>query len=334
MKAVRQLSPTSTALTLDPSAPVPATNDEYTHLLRVKATSPCLNELYWPAAFPDIVKESVPGTEASAIVIQSPPHSPFQPGSEVFYRMHVGPAGFDVPGCLREYTVARQDTLASKPKNLSWEEAATVPLSALTAWQGLFDDGILDKRAVTEHDPEAREKNSKVRVLITGASGGVGLWLVQLAAVAGAGSVIALCHPSKADLVRARGATEAIPYTSQTITSWAEDNSPVDLIVDTVGGKTLESTWAAVREGGTILTISSSGGGVQKPEGVEKQVARAAWYLVESRGNDLAEVSKLLVAGAVVPALDSVFEFKDYEAAFEKVQSRKTTGKVVIKVGA
>lgn len=334
MKAVRQLKATSTALTFDPSAPVPATNDEYTHLLKVKATSPCLNELYWPAAFPDLVKESVPGTEASAVVIQSPSDSPFQPGSEVFYRMHIGKTGFDVSGCLREYTVARQDSLASKPQNLSWEEAATVPLSAMTAWQGLFDDGILDKRAATEENEEAREKNSKVRVLITGASGGVGLWLVQLASIAGAGSVIALCHPSKADLVRARGATEVIPYTTQTITSWAAENSPVDLIIDTVGGETLDSTWAAVREGGTILTIASKGGVVQRPEGVDKQVARAAWYLVESRGSDLAEISKLLERGAVVTALDSVFEFEDYEAAFEKVQSRKTTGKVVIKVGA
>jgi NADPH:quinone reductase-like Zn-dependent oxidoreductase len=334
MKTVRQLDPNSTTLTLDSSAPVPETNEEYNHLLQVKATSPCLNELHWAAAFPDLIKESVPGTEASAIVIKSPPDSPFQPGTEVFYRMYVGSAGLGVPGCLREYTVARQDTLARKPRNLSWEEAATVPLSALTAWQGLFEHGTLDKRALTEGSAEAREENAKARVLITGASGGVGLWLIQLASAAGAGSVIALCHPSKEELVRSRGATDVIPYTTQTITQWADNNQPVDLVVDTVGGDTLDSTWAAIRPGGTILTVSSTGRGVPRPEGVDKEVAKAEWYLVESRGSDLAEIGNLLEAGKVSPALDSVFDFEDYEAAFEKVQSRKATGKVAIRVSS
>ncbi|KAK0388343.1 hypothetical protein NLU13_4588 [Sarocladium strictum] len=331
MKTVRQLDPHSTTLTLDPATPVPETNEEYTHLLQVKATSPCLGELHWAAFFPDPTRERSPGTEASAIVVASPPDSPFQPGVEVFYRMFVGPTGLPVPGCLREYTTARQDTLARKPRNLSWEEAATVPLSALTAWQGLFDHGTLDGAALTDGSSEARAGNAKVRVLITGASGGVGLWLVQLAAAAGAGSIIALCHPSKADAVRARGATEIVPYTTQTITAWADSHEPVDLVVDTVGGQILDSTWAAIRTGGTILTIAPSGG-VKRPAGVTKEVAKAEWYLVESRGSELEQIAKLLEEGKVSPNLDSVFDFEDYEAAFEKVQSRKTTGKVAIRV--
>lgn len=331
MKTVRQLDPKSTALTLDRSTPVPEVNGEYDHLLQIQATSPCLNELYWPAAFPDIIKESVPGTEASAIVVKSPPDSPFQPGAEVFYRMFIG-ANQPTHGCLREYTLAKQDTLALKPKTLSWEEAATVPLSALTAWQGLFEHGTLDKRAVTENNDEARHRNAKARVLITGASGGVGLWLVQLAAAAGAGAVIALAHPSKADLVKSKGATEVILYTSQDIASWAESHEPVDLIIDTIGGRTLDSTWAAVRSGGTILTVSSTVQGFVKPEGVDKEVAKAQWYLVESRGSDLAHIGKLLEEGKVTTNMDSGFEFDDYEAAFAKVQSRQTTGKVAIRV--
>lgn len=331
MKAVRQLDPASTTLTFDPSAPLPTPDDEYNHLLQVKATSPCLNELYWASFHPDPTKELVPGTEASAVVIKSPQDSPFPSGTEVFYRMVAGANGLTVPGCLREYTIARQDSLARKPRNLSWEEAATVPLSALTAWQGLFEHGSLDMRAVTEDSDEARDKNARTRVLVTGASGGVGLWTVQLAAAAGAGSVIGLCHPTKSDLVRGRGATEVIPYTSQTITAWAAKNAPVDLVIDTVGGETLNSAWAAVRTGGTILSVSLDGK-VTRPEGVDKEVAKAQWFLVQSRGSDLAHIGKLLEDGKVSPVMDSVFDFDDYEAAFEKVQSRKTTGKVAIKV--
>lgn len=340
MKAVHQLDPHSPSLTLSPSVPLPIPSGRNDHLLRVRAVSPCLNELTW-AAFdpdPDPNKEHVPGTEASAVVVQAPHGSEFPPGSEVFYRMHTQPTGLPIPGCLREYTVANEAELAPRPTSLGPVEAAAVPLSALTAWQGLFEHGTLDRRALTHNDGSARRANAKVSVLVTGATGGVGLWVVTLAKAAGAGRIVALANPSKTELVKSRGADEVIPYTTQTVRSWAEtqqQSAGVDLVIDTVGGRVLEDSWAAVRAGGTILTVSSSDMAMEKPESVQKEVAKAQWYLVDSRGEDLREIGKLIDGGKVAsPVVDSVYEFEDFQAAFDRVQSRGTNGKVVIKVAA
>ncbi|KAH8178805.1 zinc-binding dehydrogenase domain-containing protein [Sarocladium implicatum] len=331
MRTVRQLDPSSTKLTLETTSPLPSTDAEYNHLVKVKATSLCFKELAWALDWPDRVTDSVPGHEASGVVVQAPDNSPFPPGTEVYFHQYLGDTGTSVPGSLREYTVVRQQALAKKPKTLSWEEAAAVPLSALTAWQGLFEHGILDRRAITERDPGAIRNNSKAHILITGASGSVGLWLIKLASAAGAGHIVALCHPDKDKVVRDHGAHEVIPYTTQSVAEWMQASRPVDLIIDTVGGETLDSAWDAINFGGTILTIADKGE-VKRPERVKKEVAKAKWFLVSGRGSDLAEIGKLVEAGKVKPRVDSVYAFEDYPAAFERVYSRRTAGKVVIKV--
>lgn len=331
MKSVRQLDPSSTKLTLETTSPLPTTNNEFNHLVKVKATALCRKELAWALDWPDRVTDSVPGHEASGVVVQAPDNSPFPPGTEVFFHQYLGETGTSVPGSLREYTVVREHALAKRPSNLSPEEAAAVPISALTAWQGLFEHGTLDKRAITDHDAGSVRHNSKAHILITGASGSVGLWLIKLASAAGAGHIVALCHPSKDRLVRDHGAHEVIPYTTQSIAEWMQASRPVDLVIDTVGGETLDSTWDAINFGGTILTVADKGD-VKKPERVKKEISMAKWFLVNGRGSDLAQIGKLIEAGKVKPAVDRVYAFEDYSAAFERAYSRQTAGKVVIKV--
>ncbi|KAA8568997.1 hypothetical protein EYC84_007966 [Monilinia fructicola] len=117
------------------------------HLIRVQSTSPCAGELTWAANIaqyvsisPDFTKYNtaseklqVPCYDLSGTVVLAPPGSPFPPGTEVYTR-----TSFARPGNAREYTIALQEELAQKPKNISWEEAASIPLSAFTAWQALY----------------------------------------------------------------------------------------------------------------------------------------------------------------------------------------------------
>ncbi|KAK5988140.1 putative zinc-binding oxidoreductase [Cladobotryum mycophilum] len=331
MKVVHQVDPKTSQLRLDKSSlPTPSGSDE--HLIQVKATSPCLGELAWEVNFPDLFpkdRERVPCTECAGIVVSSPDsNGPFKPGDEVFFRLHAR-----APGCLREYTIANTSQIALKPKSLGWIEAAATPLSSLTAYQGLFHHGLLDKKALSG-DREALDKNAKLRVLITGAGGGVGSWATQLAAAAGAGAIIAVCGPSKAEDVRKAGATEIVDYTKGSIQDWVgeEDESRLcDMALDCVGGSSLAGCWSAVKENGILLSVAESPDS-QKPVSLDKKLAKSTWFLMDTSGSDLTEIANVIEAGKASPWIDSVLEFEEFDEAFKKVESGKPKGKVVIKV--
>jgi NADPH:quinone reductase-like Zn-dependent oxidoreductase len=173
-----------------------------------------------------------------------------------------------------------------------------------------------------------------VRVLVTGAAGGVGSWVVQLAKLAGAGAVVAVCGRGKEEAVRELGATEVVDYTKTSIEEWvAADPAAreVDLVVEMVGGKTLAGCWAAVKEGGAMVTINTPPE-YGKPEGMKKELAKALFFIVEPLGSNLAEIGELIEAGHVRPTVDSVWEFADYQKAFERLESGHAKGKIIIKV--
>jgi NADPH:quinone reductase-like Zn-dependent oxidoreductase len=340
IKAVRQPDPRYQTLVLS-DIPTPTLSGPDERLIRVRAAAPCRHELTWELSSADAYTDApddrlrVPCTECAGVVVASgatdPDSAPFKPGDEVFFRIEVGNVG-----CLRELTVARVAEMALKPKQLSWEEAAATPLSALTAWQGLFthSEGVLDGKA-TRGDEEARKKNGKARVLITGAGGSVGGWAVQLAAAAGVGGIVALCGPSKEGFVRELGATETIDYTKQSIADWAAADPAArecDLVLDCVGGSTLAGCWAAVKAGGVLLTVSPKAGDALNPPPGARPVAKSAWFLVKALGGDLTEVAALMEEGRCVPLLDSVFAFEDYQAAFDKLEAGTTKGKCVIRM--
>lgn len=328
MKAVYQPDPKSTKLVLN-NTPLPAPHHPEDCLIRVYTASPCLGELHWEENFPHLFnndRERIPCTEAAGVIVTVPEGTTqFQPGDEVLFRLEPS-----MTGNLREYTIGRLSQLAHKPKNVSWVVAGATSLSSLTAWQGVFDRGVLDPKGIFG-DEDARKQNAKLSVLITGASGVVGSWAVQLAALAGAGEVVAYAGGSSAEHVRSLGATEVLDYKAINLRDWFKSHELVDAILDCVGGSTLESCWYAVKDGGVLLSVAGNPGGC-KPEGMEKTLKAAEWFLVEPKGSQLELIARLLGEGRCSTQVDSEVELEDFQAAFDKVEERKARGKVVIKV--
>jgi NADPH:quinone reductase-like Zn-dependent oxidoreductase len=335
IKVVHQPDPQSINLLLEEVA-LPELVHPEDCLIRVHTCSPCQGELHWEALFPslfDPTRERVPCTEAAGVIVQTPQNNlarsmDFKVGDEVFFRILPTQTG-----TLRQYTLARLSQMAHKPKNIGWVEAGATPLSSLTAWQGLFQHGSLDPGAIFG-DSESSQKNEKLKVLITGASGVVGGWAVQLAALAGAGHIFALADGSKAEYVKKLGATKVIDYKRQSLLEWvAEDPSgrEADLVFDCVGGATLSACWSVVKDGGVLLSVAGDPMEVQ-PNSTTKNLASAKWFLVEANGSHLAHISKLLGEGKCVTKVDSAVEFANFQTAFDKVEQKKAKGKVVIKV--
>ncbi|KAG5299535.1 alcohol dehydrogenase [Histoplasma capsulatum G186AR] len=299
--------------------PEPKPNSDE-HLIRVHATALCAGELSWPKSFPIQGKqEIIPGYDLAGTVVAAPETSPFAAGSQVYARTN-----YVRPGCARDYTIAVTSELALRPSNLSWAESATIPLSALTAWQALFVQGGLG-------GPENPENKGK-RVFITAASGGVGLWVVQLARIAGL-HVSVSCGSENEQFVRDLGANEVVDYKTMSITAWAaaDENRKVDLVIDCFGNQTLKDAWGAVKDGGTLISI------VQPPE--ERKPANCTaknvknfFFIMEPNGAQLAKVTELVLRGKCHGVLDSTFKLEEFEQAFAKVDTRRARGKVVLSV--
>lgn len=371
IKSLLQPSPLSTSLILT-TTPLPQPVHASDHLIKVHTTCPCAGELLWARDYPGLLpadKVPVPSQDLCGQVITAPPNSRFQPGEEVYARVSTFPSVLASsqprspkktltspqlrrprntlthphqipatrPGAAREYTLARESELSLKPRSLNFIEAAAVPLSALTAWQALFVHGTLDAGALKGDDEGARERNRGIRVLVTAATGGVGSWVVQLAAAAGAGAVVALCGRGKGALAGELGAGEVVDYTEMSLRGWVEKDQvgrECDLVVDCIGGDTLAQCWDVVRDGGTFLSIVGDPNSGKPKEGkhAEKKLAKATWFLVEPLGRNLDDVSGLIDAGKVRPLVDSVWEFEEYEKAFSKIEEGHARGKVVIKI--
>ncbi|KAH8910841.1 NAD(P)-binding protein [Coniochaeta sp. PMI_546] len=332
MRQLLQPDVQSTNLILT-TAPVPHPTSPDDVLVRVAAASPCAGELLWAKNFPDSVpsdKEMVPCQDLAGTVVDAPASSPFKPGDRVFCRVSAERAG-----TAREYALAKVSELAEIPEGLRWVEAAATPLSALTAWQALFVQGTLDVGGL-KGDADAAKRNAGKRVLITGASGGVGSWAVQLASLAGAGAVVAVCGSGKEAAVRKLGATEVVDYTKTSVEEWAAADRAareVDFVFDVVGGKTLAGCWKAVREGGALVSVNTPPDMV-KPAGLEKRLEKSLFFIVEPLGSNLAEIAELIQAGKARPVVDSVWPFEQFEKAFEKLESGHAKGKIIIKVGS
>jgi NADPH:quinone reductase-like Zn-dependent oxidoreductase len=268
---------------------------------------------------PSPEKEPIPGYDLAGTVVVAPPSSPFQPGSEVYAR-----SNYFRSGCAREFTIATTEELAFKPRNLDWVHAATVPLSALTAWQALFIQAGLSKSG---------EKGlQRKRVLVTAASGGVGGWLVQLASWAGY-EVVGTCGPENVELVRKLGATEVLDYRTIGLKEWveADETRKVDAVIDCLGGKTLGECWACMKDGGALVSINQPPEQVQPKDWAGTNV-KNLFFIMEPNGKQLEEVTKLVEQGTCEPVLDSVWKFEQYDAAFKKLDGGHARGKIVLRI--
>jgi NADPH:quinone reductase-like Zn-dependent oxidoreductase len=209
-------------------------------------------------------------------------------------------------GAQAEYSVARADGVAAKPRSVDHAHAAAVPISALTAWQGLFDHAHL----------VAGE-----RVLVQGAAGGVGLFAVQLARWRGA-QAIGTASGYNQDFVRGLGADEVIDYRA---TRFEEAVHDLDVVFDTVGGETLARSWGVLRPGGRLVTIATSSEGTTDPR------TRAAFFIVQANREQLGRIARLIDEGRLRPVIDAVFPLAQAPQAYER---RTRRGKVVLCVAS
>jgi NADPH:quinone reductase-like Zn-dependent oxidoreductase len=207
-------------------------------------------------------------------------------------------------GAEAEYCVARADEVAAKPRSVDHAHAAAVPISALTAWQGLFDRAGL---AAGE------------RVLIHGAAGGVGLCAVQLARWRGA-QVIGTASAHNRDFVRGLGADEVIDYRATRFEDAVRD---LDVVLDTVGGETLARSWGVLKPGGRLVTVAASEEGAIAPR------TRAAFFIVQANRVQLGEIARLIDEGRLRPVVDAVLPLAEARRAYGH---RATRGKVVLSV--
>jgi NADPH:quinone reductase-like Zn-dependent oxidoreductase len=226
-------------------------------------------------------------------------------------------------GSFAEYVCARADKLAPKPANLSFEQAAAVPISGLTALQALRDTGKLQPGQKT---------------LIVGAAGGVGTLAVQLAKAFGA-QVTGVCSTTKVDLVRSIGADEVIDYTRE---DFAGGGRHWDLIVDTAGRRSLSQLRRALTRRGTLVIVGGEGGG-RWLGGFDRQILRAPLvsalvrqrlrpFVSKERRADLLVLKELIEAGKVTPVIDRTYPLSEVPQAIRHLEQGHARGKVVITV--
>ena len=232
-------------------------------------------------------------------------------------------AGVVDAGTFAEQIVADAGLLAPVPDALDLTTAAALPGAGLTALQGLRGAGIRDG----------------VRVLVIGASGGVGHFAVQLARALGASRVVAVCSGRNAAMVAGLGADRVIDYTRQRVTDAGER---FDLVFDTVGTTSLRRLSRVMEPDAVYAPAGGVGGGwLLGPAWAIYSSIPASWFLpqrvapvsVAPSGADVAELLALAASGAVRPVIERVHPLENYVAALEHLESKRVAGKLVLSLG-
>lgn len=309
---------TTQSVLLDPSHPTPEPSANEV-LLKVSATALTTGELLWPR--PAELNESYPGVEMAGTVVTSPVSSKLKPGNEVYMR-----TTYPRSGSAREFSIGLEDELALKPKNVDFVEAAAVPVSALTAWQGLFVHAGIPFQA------EAK----KTTVLVNGASGGVGVWYTQLAHLADC-YVVAVCSSKNSALLKSLGADIVIEYDKMPLKQWLLDHkTSFDHVFDCVGLDRAPVCWHAAKADGRVWTIVPPADMQWKfeldPPASARDGVAGRFFVMESSGEQLGQITKLIEENKVRPVVDSVWSLEDFKEAFQRLYSGRAVGKVVLRV--
>ena len=252
----------------------------------------------------------------------------FKPGDEVYARPHQ-----DRIGAFAEFISIKEDAAAHKPKKISMEEAASIPLVGLTAWQALIERANLERGQ---------------KVLIHAGSGGVGTFAIQLAKHFGA-IVAATTGTANVELVKRLGADIVIDYKKDDFDKRLHD---YDVVLNSLGTETLYKSLGVLKPGGRLISIS----GPPDPDFAEEQ--RLSWPLrqvmrllsyrirrkakhrrvnysflfMRANGSQLREITALIESGIIRPVVDRVFPFESTKEALAYVESGRAKGKVVVKV--
>ena len=253
---------------------------------------------FLPVSFPYI-----PGSTFSGVIEEvGPGITTFQKGQAVFGRSN--------NGAYAEYTTVSAETLALKPEALSFAEAATISGGATVAWTALFENGALQ---------------AGQRVLIHGAAGGVGLFAVQFARWKGA-HVIGTTGAANVDFVRSLGAETVVDYTSTPFEQVVHD---VDLVLDTIGGETLQRSMNVVKRGGTLVTLLE-----QPPQ--EKAQERGIRVMKNTAtlpfppSSLLQTIAQLIAEGQVRAIVGKTFPLYEARQAHELSQTGHGRGRIVL----
>src|SRR5918911_728584 len=237
----------------------------------------------------------------------------FQPGDEVF---GIG------KGSYAEYVCAREDKLANKPVNLSFEQAAVVAIMGSTALQALRDHG----KVLPDQE-----------VLIIGASGGVGTYAVQIAKAFGA-HVSGVCSTQKVEMVRSIGADHVIDYTRE---NFADGDERYDVILDIGGNSSLSRLRRALTSEGTLVIVGGEGGG-RWLGGLERQLwatmlspfvdQKLGTFVNKENHEDLLVLKELIESGKITPVIDRTYPLAEVPEAIRYLEEGHARGKVVITV--
>jgi len=279
-------------------------------LVQIYAAGVTPTELLW---YPTTHKKdgekrnhAVPGHEFSGVIAAVGEGAVgFEIGQEVY-----GMSDWFADGAMAEYCIAQPGGVAAKPKRLTPIEAASVPIGALTAWQGLFDRAHLQ---AGQH------------VLVHGGAGAVGHFAIQLARLRGA-HVAATASARNLGFVSELGAERVIDYRA---VRFEEAVSGMDVVFDTVGGETLRRSWRVLKPAGRMVTIAADS------ETTSDGRVKEAFFIVEANHAQLSQISELLDAGKLHPVVDAVLPLGRAAAGYTgEVQTRLGHGKMVVAVAA
>ena len=279
-------------------------------LVAVRATGITPAELTWDATYQNADGTpripGIPGHEVSGVVKEMAPGvSDFRPGDEVY-----GLADFDRDGAAAEFVAVCAANLALKPRSITHAQAGALPLSALTAWQALFEHAHLAAGQA---------------VLIHGGAGGVGTLAVQLARWRGA-RVVATASARDTALVRSLGADDVIDYHTTRFEDVLRD---VDVVLDTIGGETLERSWSVLREGGVLVTLVSP---IPPHVAKERSGVRGVFFIVKGNRGQLDQITGLVDEGKLKPVLSEVVPLDRAREAFERGVTGHAPGKILLQV--
>ncbi|CAM4085973.1 NADPH:quinone reductase [Bacillus luti] len=252
----------------------------------------------------------------------------FKVGDEIYARPRKNKIG-----TFAEYIAIHEDDIALKPKNLSFEEAASIPLVGLTSYQAL-------------HDIMQLQKGQKI--LIHAGSGGVGTFAIQLAKIMGA-TVTTTASEAGANLVKSLGADEIINYKTE---KFEDILTNYDAVFDTIGGTTLEKSFNIIKNGGNIVSVSGMpnarfgkefGSGFfktllfslasKKLTALEKKHnAQYSFLFMKPSGDQLRTIANYIESGNIKPVIDRVFPFEDAQNAMEYSEAGRAKGKIIVKI--
>ncbi|WP_328740790.1 NAD(P)-dependent alcohol dehydrogenase [Streptomyces erythrochromogenes] len=257
----------------------------------------------------------IPGMDlAGRVEAVGPDVTRVRPGDEVYG---------SCKGSFAEYACAKEDSLAPKPARLGFEEAATVPVSAVTALKALRESGRVQ---------------AGQSVLVLGASGGVGTYAVQLAKAFGA-HVTGVCSTAKTDLVRSIGADEVVDYTRE---DPVDGSRRYDLILDIAGNRPLSRLRRALTARGTLVIVGGEGGG-RWIGGNERQLGALLLSpftgqrllplaVMEQHHGDLEALTELIETGAVTPVVDRTYPLAEVPDAIRHLRGGQVRGKIAIRL--